>query len=127
MKDSRTLSGLRLIRSPGVDVSRQLDAKPKGGRPRGGIREAARVLGLGESEVRRALKIAAMPKLAKQAAHDAGLDNNQSALLRAAGADDPVLEMWRIIAERSAPKAKPSGADKFCPHCGGQLNARVKP
>jgi hypothetical protein len=53
-------------------------------RPEGGDRAAARDLGLTRDEVRRAEKIANITPEAKQAAHDAGLDNNQSRLLAVA-------------------------------------------
>ena len=66
------------------EVSRQVAAKPTGGRPEGGVRAAARELGIEEREARRAVKIAALSDEVKQAAVDHGLDDNQSALLEAA-------------------------------------------
>jgi ParB-like chromosome segregation protein Spo0J len=67
-------------------VLRQLDAKPRGGRPKGGVRAASRELGLGEAEARRSVKISSISPEAKKAAKEAGLDNNQSALLKVASA-----------------------------------------
>lgn len=65
------------------NISRQPDAK-KRGRPEGGIRKAARDLGLPEVEVRRALKVASLSPEAQDKARKTGLDNNRSALLAAA-------------------------------------------
>lgn len=76
-------------------VSRQVDAKPKGGRPESGGRKAARDLGVSEPEIRRAKQIAALAPEAKEAARDEGLDDNQSALLIAAKA--PVQQQAAII------------------------------
>ena len=52
---------------------RQLDAVSAGGRgKKGGIREAARQLGLSEADVRRAIKVASLSPEAQQAAHEVG-------------------------------------------------------
>jgi len=58
----------------------------RGHRHEGGDSLAARDLGITRVEVRRAKTIAALPEQTKQAARDAGLDDNQSALLKAARA-----------------------------------------
>jgi hypothetical protein len=71
---------------------------------KGGVNAAARELGVGRTDIQRAVKIAAITPEAKDAARDAGLDDNQSALLRVA-AQKPQKqeqEVRRIIAERSA-------------------------
>lgn len=67
---------------------RQVDQKADRGRPRGGVADAARNLEMpGKSEhakrkqLERSAKIAAIAEAAKKAARDAGLDDNQSALL----------------------------------------------
>ncbi|WP_431861353.1 ParB/RepB/Spo0J family partition protein [Azospirillum sp.] len=65
-------------------VLRQLDAKPQVGRPEGGVRAAARELGLTEPEARRAVQIAGISDDAKEAVREAGLGDNQSALLEVA-------------------------------------------
>jgi ParB family chromosome partitioning protein len=67
---------------------RQPDAKP--GRPQGGVRAAARELGLSEPDARRAVTVANLPEEAKEAARQAGLDDNRTALLEAAKSSDPV-------------------------------------
>jgi ParB family transcriptional regulator, chromosome partitioning protein len=58
----------------------------RGHRHEGGDSLAARDLGITREDVRRAKTIAALPEQTKQAARDAGLDDNQSALLKAARA-----------------------------------------
>ena len=65
-------------------VLRQVDAKPKGGRPKGGVRDAARKLGLDENYIRRAKATASLSPEADAASTALGLDNNQTALLEAA-------------------------------------------
>lgn len=75
------------------EVSRQVDAKPLGGRPEGGRRAAAREIGVSEPEARRAEKVAALAPEAKAAAVAAGLDDNQSALLEAAKASTPEAQV----------------------------------
>ena len=59
-------------RLTGKEVSRQVAAKPQGGRPQGGIRDSARQLGLDERDVRRAAKVASITPEAQQAAHEVG-------------------------------------------------------
>ena len=69
---------------------RQLDAVSVGGRgKKGGIREAARQLGLSEADVRRAIKVASLSPEAVQAAYRLGLADNRAALLRAADETTP--------------------------------------
>jgi ParB-like chromosome segregation protein Spo0J len=65
-------------------VSRQLDAKPQGGRPQGGTRAASRELGISEPDARRAVQVASLAPDAKQVARDTGLDDNRTVLLEAA-------------------------------------------
>ncbi len=57
----------------------------KGGRGnKGGINAASRDLGVERTDAQRAVKIGGLTDEAKQAARDSGLDDNQSALLKAA-------------------------------------------
>jgi hypothetical protein len=92
-------------------VSRQLDAKPRrGGRPEGGIRRAARELGLDETEIRRALKIAGITPEGKAATMEAGLDDNQSALLKVAAkatAEEQAAEAWAIARGKQEVRRRP--------------------
>ncbi|WP_192707102.1 hypothetical protein [Methylobacterium sp. OAE515] len=53
----------------------------------GGVRAATRELGIERTEARRALKIDGIAPAAKEAARAAGLENNQSALLKVAQAE----------------------------------------
>ena len=83
---------------------RQLDAVSAGGRgKKGGIREAARQLGLSEADVRRAIKVASLSPEAQQAAHEVGLADNRSALLRAADETTPEDQI-RVLEELSGRK-----------------------
>ncbi len=79
------------------EVSRQVDAKPVGGRPEGGRRAAAREIGISEPQARRAEKIDGLAPAAKEAAIAVGLDRNQSALLDAAKAETPDAQVARIV------------------------------
>ncbi|MFZ0603049.1 MAG: ParB N-terminal domain-containing protein [Roseiarcus sp.] len=89
----------------------------RGHRHEGGDSLAARDLGITREEVRRAKTIAALPDQTKQAARDAGLDDNQSALLRAARAPTPEAQIAVLteIKERGrvADGAPPPGPDDY--------------
>lgn len=79
-----------------VTKSRQVAAiSPVGRGNKGGVRQAARDLGVDEKDIRRAKQIAALAPEAKEAARNVGLDDNQSALLIAAKA--PVQQQAAII------------------------------
>jgi predicted methyltransferase MtxX (methanogen marker protein 4) len=86
-------------------VLRQTDAKLQGGRPEGGVRAAARALEVKEPEARRSIKIAALPQETKQAAVEAGLDDNQSALLKVA-AKPPEEQVEEVKAVAAAKERK---------------------
>lgn len=88
---------VRLAEERGREVSPQLVAKPHGGRPQGGVRAAAREIGVNREEARRAEKIDSLAPEAKEAAIAAGLDKNQSALLDAAKAETPDAQVARIV------------------------------
>ena len=83
---------------------RQPDAVSRGGRGnKGGIREVARQLGLSESDVRRANKVASLSPEAQQAAYRLGLADNRAALLRAADETTPEDQV-RVLELLSARK-----------------------
>lgn len=65
-------------------VSGQVDQKPQGGRPEGGLSAAARELGVQRKDAERSVKVASISEAAKEAARREGLDNNRSALLQVA-------------------------------------------
>jgi ParB family chromosome partitioning protein len=94
-------------------ITQRDDAKPRqvdevskhmGGRGRkGGISEVARDLNLPEAKVRRALKIDCITHEAKAAAAEAGIADNQAALLRVANrpADEQVGAVAAIVTARA--------------------------
>ena len=76
---------------------------PVGHRPPSGVNAAARDLGVSKSEAHRAVKIAAITPEAKEAAREAGIANNQSALLKVASyADEDQVEAVATIAKSKA-------------------------
>jgi len=85
-------------------VSAQVAPKPQGGRPEGGIRAAARELGIERTQAQRAIKVAGLTAEAKKAAKEAGLDKNQRALVAASRAEPDkqaeVLRTWKSEIER---------------------------
>ena len=82
----------------------QLGPVSVGGRgKKGGIREAARQLGLSEADIRRAIKVASLSPEAQQTAHEVGLADNRSALLRAADETTPEDQI-RVLEELSGRK-----------------------
>lgn len=75
--------------------------------PKGAIREAERALGMEHTAVNRAIKIASLTDEAKEAAREAGLDDNQSALLAAAKAGPE--RQAEVVREIAAAKADRRG------------------
>ncbi|HQS50035.1 MAG TPA: ParB N-terminal domain-containing protein [Xanthobacteraceae bacterium] len=73
----------------------------------GGLRAASRELGVGRSDAQRAIKTAALTEEAKEAAREAGLDDNRTALLEAAKAE-PARQASII---RDMAEKKSSGID----------------
>jgi uncharacterized protein with PIN domain len=73
------------------------------GRPEGGVRAAARALGVDHVDAHRAVKVASLSDEAKDAAREAGLDDNRSALLEAAS-KPTVAEQVAAIHQRHTAK-----------------------
>jgi hypothetical protein len=72
----------------------------------GGVRAASRELGITRDEARRSVKIDSITPEAKEAVREAGLDRNQSVLLRVASyADEDQVEAVKEIAREKAEKA----------------------
>jgi ParB-like chromosome segregation protein Spo0J len=74
-----------------------------------GVRKVANDLGLDKSDVQRAFKVASISPEAKQAARDAGLGNNRSALLAVAKEATPeaqIAKVGAISSAKTAAKAK---------------------
>lgn len=91
-----------------AEVSRELRAKPSGGRPESGIRKAARELGLPETNLRQAVKIAGLSSAAKDAARSHKVEDNQKALLAAAKQTTPEAQVAAIEkAAKADPKRSP--------------------
>lgn len=90
------------------NVLSQVATKHCVGRPEGGVRAAARELGVDKDDAHRAVKVASLSDDAKQAAKEVGLDDNRSALLQAARAEpERQAAVIRDIAE-----ARSSGIDR---------------
>jgi ParB-like chromosome segregation protein Spo0J len=79
------------------EVSAQVAPKPKGGRPAGGVRAAARDLGVDRDAANRAIKVASLSDEAKVAAREHGLDDNRTALLEAARETEPAAQVAAIV------------------------------
>lgn len=79
---------IRLTEEQAADgISAQVAPKIGRGRPAAGINAASRELGIERTEAQRAIKIDGIAPAAKEAARAAGLENNQSALLKVAQAE----------------------------------------
>lgn len=94
----------------------QVEAVSKGGRGKeGGERRAARELGLNDTQVHRAVKVASLAPEAKETAKEVGLDDNQSALLAAAkhsSKEAQIAALRQKAAERAERKAREHGEVK---------------
>ena len=91
------------------EVSAQVEPKPQCGRPKSGVRAAARELGVDRNEAQRSIKIAEITDEAKDAAREAGLDDNQSALLKVAAepVEKQVEAVEQIVKAKAAAKTRP--------------------
>jgi pyruvate/2-oxoglutarate dehydrogenase complex dihydrolipoamide acyltransferase (E2) component len=104
--EGRTEDLVKLPSAEQTGISGQVDQKMPRGRPEGGGSLAARKLGMDRSEVRRATRVDSIIPAAKEAAREAGLDYNQSALLKVASyADEDQVEAVKEIAKAKAEKA----------------------
>lgn len=109
---------------------RQVDAKVPMGRPVGGVREAARRMGMSEAAARRAINISDhISKTALREAERLGLLNNQRALSSAAdfrdNADAQVADLQRTAerirkrkGQRTQMKAALKGTDEYTKAAG---------
>ena len=98
-RDEQIAEWARLVEEKGAQV-----AQVSGGRGnKGGEAAASRELGVSRRNVQRAKKVASLSDEAKEAAREAGLDDNQSALLEAAREDEPSAQVARLQA-RAAQK-----------------------
>lgn len=83
----------------------------KPGRPEGGVNKAAREIGVSKSDAHRAKKIAALPDEVKDAARDAGLDDNGAALLRASSEPSPEAQLAALRREAKVAGARKANAE----------------
>jgi ParB-like chromosome segregation protein Spo0J len=90
---ARLANEKRNIQSGQVAQNESKREDGRGHRHEGGDSLAARDLGISRDEVRRAKTIAALPEQIKQAGREIGLDDNQSALLKAARAPTPEAQI----------------------------------
>jgi ParB-like chromosome segregation protein Spo0J len=101
-RDEHVAEWIRLAGKPA-----QVAPVSKGGRGNeGGVRAAARDLGIDRDDARRATKVASLSDEAKQAAREAGLDDNRSALLEASRKQTP-REQVEAIRQKSISKSEP--------------------
>ena len=91
-------------------VSAKLAETPRAGRP-GAVAAASRELGVSESDARRAAKVAKLTEEAKQEARAVGIDDNRSALLRAAAEPNPAAQLAAIRREAEVAEARKANAD----------------
>jgi len=101
---------VRQLASPEKEVGYKKPPAQK----KSGVREATRKLGVEHRDARRAVKIDSISPEAKQAACNAGLGKNQSALLKVASApvEEQVAKVDAIKAERAGPHAAEGKSEK---------------
>jgi ParB/RepB/Spo0J family partition protein len=92
-RDEQIAEWLRL--SEAKVISDKLSEKEKRGRP-GLVTGAAKAIGVHERDARRAATVDSLSPEAKQAAVDLGLDDNRSALLKAAKETTPEAQVSRL-------------------------------
>jgi hypothetical protein len=91
-----------------ADKPSQVATVSKGGRGKeGGVRAAARELGISKDDAHRANKVAGLTEEAKEVARETGLDENRRVLLEAAKAEDSVA----FLREESARRDSGENAD----------------
>jgi ParB-like chromosome segregation protein Spo0J len=93
------------------EVSSQGETKPRqGGRPEGGLRAAARTLGIDKTEASRSLKIAGLPVKVKAALRGSKVEDNQTALLKIANLPTEAPQLW-LVAEmgKRGSRRRPAG------------------
>jgi len=87
--------------------------KKRGQQP-GGVNAASRELGISKDDAHRATKVASLSDEAKQAARDAGIDNNRSALLDVAKETTPEAQVAKVAAlknKKTEPPPKVAAPD----------------
>ncbi len=106
-------------------ISFQSETK-SAGRPEGGVRAAARELGIDNADAHRAVKVASLSESAKEAAREEGLDNNRSALLAASRERTPEAQVTKLRNYKSEPAiTKADAPDMYV--VARQLAAKYSP
>ena len=99
---------VRQVDAVSTQVVAKIPEHRKRGRPEGGVKAAAREIGVNREDARRAVKVASLSDEAKEVAREVGLDDNRSALLEAARAPkEKQAEVLRDIAEKKKEKPEP--------------------
>jgi len=101
---------IRLEKERDGVVLAQVEPKPQGGRSSGGIRGAARELGIERNEAQRAVAIDKLDREAKHEAEILHLANNRKALLKAAKEGSKESQI-RALREHAAQKASSRTTD----------------
>lgn len=91
---------LEVRQSPDVELTQPVSVSKGGRGKRGGVRHAAKELGLNREEARRSVKIAGLPVDAKKFAEKHGLGNNLRVLQTAAEAKDPFVYLRHEVVRR---------------------------
>jgi len=113
----------------GNEKSKRADGK--GHRKPGGIEKTSRDLGIPASNVRRSVRISKLSPAVKEAAKASGLDNNQSALLKAAKEKTPEKQVEALLDRAGAKKAgtemkRPGRCPASLPHPARTSGVRGK-
>lgn len=110
-RDEHVAEWIRLteLQSPQVEPIESKREDGRGHRKQAGVRKASRELGIEKEDARRAVKVASLTDEAKEAAREAGLDDNRSALLEAAKA--PKEKQADAVREIAARKEAPPRTD----------------
>lgn len=101
-RDEQLAEWIKITERLSTSQSGSLRADGRGGRP-SGIETAAKELGIHRHDAHRAVQVASLSEEAKEAARDAGLDDNRSALLEAAS-KPTVAEQVAAIHQRHTAK-----------------------
>lgn len=116
----RDIQLARWMELSGSGILAQVAPKLSVGRPEGGVRAAARELGINRDDARRAAKVANLSDEARQTAREVGLDDNRTALLKASRAEparqadvlrEHAAHRQGGVAGRYAPTSQPTQTD----------------
>ena len=117
-RDEQVAEWIRLAEQRAADIKASADDNKlsqvatvsKGGRGNeGGVRAAARELGIDKDDAHRALKVAGLSKEAKQTARETGLANNRTVLLKATTTKDGAEFLRKERVRRDTEKKDDAG------------------